>query len=79
MKDIYVSIKGTELEADINPEAKAVLDKLFTAEEPVKTEAGKELSLQDKAKNINQKVLESRSYDIIAGLIRDGIIKQKPC
>jgi hypothetical protein len=79
MKDIYVSIKGTELEADINPEAKAVLDKLFTAEEPVKTEAGKELSLQEKAKNINQKVLESRSYDIIAGLIRDGIIKQKPC
>jgi hypothetical protein len=79
MRDIYVSIKGTELEADINPEAKAVLDKLFTAEEPVKTETGKELSLQEKAKNINQKVLESRSYDIIAGLIRDGIIKQKPC
>ena len=79
MKNVYVSLKGTELEADIPKEARDVLDKIFTKEEPVKTETGKEVSLQERVSEINERVLESRKYDIIAGLIRDGVIKQKPC
>lgn len=79
MKNVYVSLKGTELEADIPKEARDVLDKMFTKQEPAKTETGKEVSLQERVSEINERLLESRKYDIIAGLIRDGVIKQKPC
>lgn len=77
MEKVYISIKGTELELDIPKEAREVLDRMFTKQEAPKTEKG--VSLQDRVNQINDRVLESRKYDIIAGLIRDGVIKQKPC
>jgi hypothetical protein len=79
LEKIYNNIKGSPIELDINPESREVLDKLFTKEEPTKTQNEKEVSLQNKVNDINNRVLESRSYEIVAALIKEGKIKEIPC
>jgi hypothetical protein len=79
LRNIYKNIKGSEIELDINPESRKVLDELFAKEEPTKTQNEKGVSLQDKVNDINNRVLESRSYEIVAELIKKGVIKEIPC